>query len=189
MPYQPYDIASKESKEFKARVRDKSHRLDQIAGRTTATEKPRPLNHLEQSATHCLYAIGEFCDSARDALSRRGKNIPRFSMRLGLLQYAARSLFNDIIGSLDQEGAIRFGRNAQTMTLKCMPKVAGQPPKESRICWDDDLCDIHEAAWRGTCMFCDKTASEARVCPLKRAFDHTMMLDPSDNKNCWWRAD
>lgn len=188
MPYQPYDLASKESKEFKAKIHDKSNKLDQIASRTTH-DSPRPLNHIEQNAVHCIYAIGEFVDAARDALGRRGKAIPRFNARLGLMQYAARSIFQDVIGTLDRDSAARFARNSQNMRIKCAPKDVGLAPQHARVFWDDDLAEIHEAAWRGTCEFCGLTGAEARECKLRKAFDHTMMLDASDNPDCWWRAD
>lgn len=188
MAYKPYDIASKESKAFLATVNKEAQKMNAIQSRTAA-EKPRPLNYLEQSATHCLYAIGEFIDSAREALARRGKLIPRFASRLGILQWAARSLFIDILATLDPAARERFSLNCQSMTLKCVPRDVGKPPAGFRICGDEELCEIHEAAWRGTCTFCTKTGIEARTCPLKKAFDNTMMLVTTDNKDCWWRAD
>ena len=59
MAYKPYDIASKEAKAFLSTVNKEAQKMNAIQSRTAA-EKPRPLNYLEQSATHCLYAIGEF---------------------------------------------------------------------------------------------------------------------------------
>ena len=188
MPFKPYDIASKESKVFLAEVAKEANRMNAIHSRT-ATEKPRPLNYLEQSATHCLYAIGEFIDSARETFRRRGKQIPRFNARLGLMQWAARSLFMDILATLDPAARERFSYNASLMTLRCTPRAVDRPREGFRICGEDDLCALHEAAWRGTCTFCTKTGIEARTCPLKKAFDNTMMLVTTDNKDCWWRAD
>lgn len=188
MPFKPYDIASKESKAFLATVNKEAQKMNAIQSRTAA-EKPRPLNYLEQSATHCLYAMGEFFDSVRVTFERRGKLIPRFNSRIGIAQWAVRSLFVDIMATLAPSAMERFSLNAQNMTVKCVPRAVDRPPEGFRICGEDDLCTIHEAAYRGTCIFCTKSGAEARSCPLKKAFDNTMMLITTDNKDCWWRAD
>ena len=169
MPYQyPFDTtiaADAKTRAFAAMVKKDSRRLDDIADRND--QPHRPLNHLEQSAVHTIFGIGEF----------------------GLMQWAARSLFLDILQQLDQESAHRFAVNTSAMALSCSPKRVGQPPKAARVAWDDDLADITEAAWRGTCELCSKSAAEARACPLKRAFDHMQLLNTSDNTTCWYRAD
>lgn len=188
MAYKPYDIASKESKQFLAEVSKSAQKMNAMQSRTKA-EKPRPLNYLETSATHCLYAIGEFIDSARECLQRRGKAIPRFNSRLGIMQWAARSLFIDILATLDDVAAERFTYNASLMTLRCSPRAVGKAPEGFRICGEDDLCTLHETVWRDNCMFCSKTGVEARTCPLKKTFDNTMMLVSTDNKDCWWKAE
>ena len=188
MAYDPYDLASKESRDFKVRITEKAAKLNAIAARNER-DGVRPLNHLEQNALHTIYAIGEFCDLARECLQRRGRTIPRFNSRIGIMQWAAKSIFKDVVENLDQLSATKFAVNSSLMTLQCRPKSVGVPPPYSRIVGDDELADIHEAAWRGTCMFCEKSAQEARKCKLKKAFDLTMMLDPTDNKCCWWRAD
>ena len=191
MPYPyPFDTtiaADAKTRAFTARVKKDSRRLDDIADRND--QPHRPLNHIEQSAVHTIFGIGEFVDMARDALGRRLKTIPNGTQRLGLMQWAARSLFLDVLQQLDQESAHRFAVNTSAMALSCSPKRVGQPPKAARIAWDDDLADITEAAWRGTCELCSKSAAEARACPLKRAFDHMQMLDTCDNPACWYRAD
>ena len=185
MPYKPYDYADAEGKKRRETVEEKSRKLNEIQSRT---ETPwRPLNHMEQPAVFSLYAIGEVADDMRNVLGRRLKSIPNGKQRIGIMQWAARSLFNDVVHQLPRPTLERFVSYSQNMAVKVSPKSIGKPQPWQQIIWEEDLCDIAAAAWRNTCMMCEKKGKEASECKLKRALDRVQILDTSDNPDCWYR--
>lgn len=176
--------ADQATKAFKAEMQQQSRALNTRPG---ADDPHRPLNQMEQQVAHSLFAIGEFMDITRNVLEKRGAHIKNSRQRIGILQWAARSLFEDLIALLDRPSAERFVRNTRTMRIRVVPAQVGQLPVQTRIISDDDLCEISEAAWRGTCMMCDRRGVDAKQCPLKKALDHTMLLTTCDGADCWYK--
>lgn len=149
----------------------------------------RPFNTFEQQELHALFAMGEQVDVAKKVLAKRLSAIPRGMTRLGMIQYACRSLFADLVNQMTRESAERFVCNSRLMRVEIRPTgVSALKRNDQSLVFNDDLYALVEAAYRGNCQYCSKTGAQTKKCPIKRAIDHTQLLIPYDEEcGCWYK--
>ena len=182
------DMCDEKTKELKAYFADKAGKLNAKAPK----ELDRPLNQMEQEALQILFATGEFMDNMSSVLEPRLKQIKRGKQRVGLMRWAARSLFADIIEQLTTDAARRFVKTAQVMRCEVRPAGVSAAPREhdETIIRCNDLYTLAEEAYRGKCIMCDRQGKEVKRCKLKKALDDNMLLnahEATEKGGCWYQ--
>lgn len=182
------DISSKESKANKKKYAEMAQKLREKAPAAVG----RPLNWMEQQSLQTIFAIGEFPDVAKGVLGPRLDTIRNSKQRLGIIQWAARSLFEDCIKQLTPDQADRFVKTAQVMRCEVHPAGISKAPrtKDETIVNCQDLYALVESVYRHECMMCSKKGREVKKCGLKKALDAMMILtahEEASEGDCWYQ--
>lgn len=150
----------------------------------------RPMTQYESQIVYGLYSFAAFAGFARDVMAKRNKRIPRAVSRIGLIQWACRSLYTDYVAQLTKEGEQTFYRRAKNMQLTVTPRRVQERTEDGwKLVRDADLEALASAAWHGTCQYCALGGMDARKCKLRKTLDGLQCMEPGDNPDCWYRAD
>lgn len=181
-------MCDKKSQNMKGYFADKAKQLNAEAPKDLS----RPLNYLEQEALQALFAFGEFTDNLSSVLAPRLAVIPRARQRVGLMRWAARSLFRDVLEQMTDDAADRFVKTAQVMRCEVRPVGVSKVPREhdETIVKCSDLYVLTEHVYRQECVMCDRHGKEVKRCKLKKTLDNMMILTAHEAVNeggCWYQ--
>ncbi len=182
-PQTASDCADKETKDFKTKALSY---IEQENQRRTVDDLKRPFNRYEQQVLHFLFTTSSFIDLATPATQRRLSAIVRGKMRMGLIRWAAWSLFQDFVSQMDASAARKFTANCKSMQINITPRRVDSVDG-LRYISDNDLDSIATAAIEGNCMMCSKRGLDAKRCRLKKALDQTQISTAGDHPDCWYK--
>ena len=158
--------------------------------RSLGDNMQRPMTTYESQIVYGMNAISQWMDMAKGVMAKRNSHILRANARIGLAKWACKSLYEDYVKQLTDEGYVTFTRRAQNMQLAVTVRKVSEKYEDGwKFCSDKALENLARAAWDSKCMFCGLVGQEAKRCELRKTLDSLQCIEPSDNPHCWYRGD
>lgn len=146
-----------------------------------------PLNHAEMDVVRKLGLVDYVMEHHSGVLEKRLRTIPDGWRRYRLLKSLLDKLLVEVFCTVPQGQMRAIDMLFRRGEIIIRPKSAA-PEKGMVIAPVEDILRVTEAAMRGECEYCLKTAAEVKGCKLRKAMTNVAPPDDYPLGGCGYRA-